>query len=321
MKAAVLHAFGEAPHYEEFPDPVAEQGEQMVTVKAASLTTISKAWAIGSHYDGYKQLPVVCGLDGVGVLENGTRIYTGGSRQPFGMMAERTIVRQSFGASIPDAVDDVTAAALPNPALSSWLPLAYRAQLKPGETVFILGATGIAGKLAIQIAKHLGAGRIIAAGRNRTRLEALREIGADSVVPLDLPDSALTDTLVREALTQRFDVILDYIWGHPAEVLINALTGHDTMAENARIRYISIGSMAGPTAAVPSAALRSSGLELYGSGGGSVSYSAIFETFPKLWALAAEGNLTIETQAIPLADVEQAWGQQDTAGRRMVFIP
>ncbi len=321
MKAAVLHTLGQPPRFEDFPDAEAKLGEAIVRVRAASLKNIDKALASGTHYDRHAQLPVVCGIDGVGVLDDGTRVFCGGCRPPYGMMAERTVVSRAWCLPIPDAVDDVSAAALPNPALSSWLPLVWRAQLKPGETVLIHGATGVAGKLAIQIAKHLGAGRIVAAGRNRRVLETLPDLGADAIISLDQSDRELTSAFVREAGQRRFDVILDYLWGHPTDVLLDALTGHDLKAESERIRLIEIGAMAGPTISLSAAALRSSGIEIYGSGGGSVPPTAILETFPKLWALAAEGALRIDTEPVALADVERAWQRQDVSGRRIVIVP
>src|SRR5262249_7886186 len=138
MKAAVLHTLGKPPRFEDFPDPRPSAGEVIVQVKAASLKNVDKLMASGSHYDSYHELPVVCGVDGVGVLDDGTRVFCGGPRSPYGMMAERTVVSRSWCLPIPDGVDAVTAAALPNPALSSWLPLVWRAQLQPGETVLIL---------------------------------------------------------------------------------------------------------------------------------------------------------------------------------------
>jgi NADPH2:quinone reductase len=311
MKAAVLYALGEPPRFEDFPDPQPRDGEVLVHVRAASLKNIDKAMASGAHYASHRELPAVCGIDGVGVLEDGTRVFCGGCRPPYGMMAGRAVVRRAFCLPIPDGVDDNTAAVLPNPALSSWLPLIWRAKLQPGETVLILGATGVAGKLAIHIAKHLGAGRVVAAGRNEQILETLPSLGADAVLRLDQLD----------ATTERFDVVLDYLWGRPTEVLLGALTRHDVMAESNTVRLIQIGDMAGPTISLSAAALRSSGIEIYGSGGGSVPHTAIFETFPKLWELAAAGNLHIDTEAVPLADIENAWRRNDSAGRRLVIIP
>src|SRR5438876_5366773 len=209
MKAAVLRTLGKPPRFEEFPDPKPSQGEVIVHVKAASLKNIDRMMASGSHYDSHRELPVVCGTDGVGILDDGTRVFCGGSRPPYGMMAERTVVSRTWCLPIPDGVDDVTAAALPNPALSSWLSLVSRAQIKRGETALILGATGVAGKLAIQIAKHLGAGRVVAAGRNEHILETLPDLGADATIALDRLDQELTAAFVREASHKRFDIILD----------------------------------------------------------------------------------------------------------------
>lgn len=320
MKAAVLHTLGKPPRFEDFPDPDRRPNEAKVRVKAASLKNIDKAMANGSHYDSHTELPIVCGIDGVGILDDGTRVFCGGSRPPYGMMAEYTVVPRAWCLPIPDGVDDVTAAALPNPALSSWLPLVWRARLKPGETVLILGATGVAGKLAIQIARHLGAKRVVAAGRNEQVLKTLPELGADATIALDQPDQQLIADFVREAARGHFDIVLDYLWGRPTEVLLAALTGHDLKAESSAIRLVEIGEMAGPTISLSAAALRSSGLELYGSGGGSIPHTAIFETFPQLWALAASGKLRIETEPVALADVEKVW-QREQAGRRVVIIP
>ncbi|HEV8449308.1 MAG TPA: zinc-binding alcohol dehydrogenase family protein, partial [Gemmatimonadaceae bacterium] len=187
MKAAVLHALGSPPHYEDFRDPQPGEKEVVVHVRAASLKNIDKAMANGSHYDAHRELPAIVGVDGVGTLDDGTRVFCGGTRPPYGMMAEQTVVSRVRCLPLPDGVDDDTAAALPNPALSSWLPLVWRAHLQPGETVLILGATGVAGKLAIQIAKHLGAGRVVAAGRNPRVLETLPALGADATIALDQP--------------------------------------------------------------------------------------------------------------------------------------
>jgi len=321
MKAAVLRALGDPPHYEDFPDPQPGPGEVIVNVKAASLKNSDKAMASGSHYDSYRELPVICGIDGVGVLDDGTRVFCGGSRPPYGMMAEQTVVSKAFCLPVPDGVDDNTAAALPNPALSSWLSLVWRAQLKPGETVLILGATGVAGKLAAQIATHLGAGRIVAAGRNKQILATLPDLGADATIGLDQADQELTAAFIREASHRRFDIVLDFLWGHPTEVLLNALTGHDVMAENAALRLIEIGDMAGPTISLSGAALRSSGIEIYGSGGGSIPRTAILDAIPQVWALAASGKLRIDTESVPLTEIENAWRRNDLPGRRLVIIP
>jgi NADPH:quinone reductase-like Zn-dependent oxidoreductase len=319
MKAAVLHTLGKPPRFEDFPEPKPSQGEVIVHVRAAPLKNVDKMMASGSHYDRHRELPVICGLDGVGTLDDGTRVYCGGSRLPYGMMAERTVV--SWSLPIPDARDDVTAAALPNPALSSWLPLVWRTHLEPGETVLILGATGVAGRLAVQIARHLGAGRVVAVGRNREVLKTLPDLGADTTISLDKPDEELVAAFKAEANRKPFDIVLDFLWGHPTEVLLDAVTGRDVRSESRRIRLVEIGEMAGPQISLAAAALRSSGLEIYGSGGGGISYQAIFDTIPQVWALAVSGTLRIDTEGVPLASVENAWLREDVHGRRLVIIP
>jgi len=318
MYAAVLHKLGSSPRFEQFEDPVARDGEVLIKVLAASLKPIDKAMASGAHYASLRELPVVCGVDGIGTLAAGARILFGGPRPPFGAMAEKTVAPRAFCFPLPDGLDDTTAAALPNPAGSSWLPLRWRAQLKPGETVLVLGATGVAGKLAVQIAKILGAGRVIAAGRNPKALESTRSLGADTTIQIDQPRKDLVEAFASAA-KDGIDIVLDYLWGAPTEALVEALTGHDFTAEPRRTRLVEIGASAAPTIALPGEALRSSGLEIYGSGGGSVPRQAIAEAIPEILERAARGDLKVETKKVPLADVETVWNQQED--RRVVLVP
>jgi len=218
MNAAVLHTFDEPPHFEQFSEPVAEDNEVIVHVRAAALKPIEKQMANGSHYAAYRKLPVVCGVDGVGCMDDGTRVFFGGARLPYGSMAQRTVVSRSRCFPIPDNIGDDIAAAVVNPGLSAWGALAWRAQLTPRETVLILGAIGVTGKLAIQTAKLLGAGRVIAAGRNEQVLNTLHDLGADTTIRLDKPGQDLTEAFAREARDTGFDVIIDYLWGLPLKL-------------------------------------------------------------------------------------------------------
>ena len=213
MHAAVLHSLGKTPRFEEFPDPIPGEGEVLLHVCAAALKPVDKQMAGGKHYASPREFPVVCGMDGVGRLEDGTRMFFGGPRRPYGTMAERTVVRRAQCFAIPEGVDDDTAAAIPNPGVSAWLSLKHSAKLASGETVLILGATGVTGKLAVQIAKILGAGRVVAAGRNEGVLSTLRELGADATIGLGKPHPELVETFRHEAGEKGFDVIIDYLWG------------------------------------------------------------------------------------------------------------
>ena len=147
MYAAVLHTIGTAPRYEEFPEPAVsdEDDEAIVHVHAASLKPVDKQLASGSHYASRRELPCVCGSDGVGHLDDGQRVFFGGPRPPYGAMAQRTVVARALTFPVPESLDDESAAALPNPGVSAWLSLDYRAKLVRGENVLILGATGVTG--------------------------------------------------------------------------------------------------------------------------------------------------------------------------------
>ncbi|HWV24158.1 MAG TPA: zinc-binding alcohol dehydrogenase family protein [Thermomicrobiales bacterium] len=316
MRAAVLHHSGEPPKYESFPDPIPNNKEYLIRMRAASLKNIDRMMANGSHYDRSSALPRVVGIDGAGVLEDGTRVYCAGCPSPYGTMAEMTVAPLAL--PIPDEIDDVTAAALPNPTLSSWLALTWRARMQQGAAVLVLGATGVAGRLAVQIARHLGAGRVIGAGRNPESLATLAHLGADATIALDTSDEEL-----RDAFRQKggYDIVLDYLWGHPTEVLLDALTGDDVMAESRHTHIIEIGSMAGPTIQLPAAALRSSDIEISGGGGGSVPHEAIFETFPKLWEAASSGAIHVDCETVALREIESAWNRKIAPGKRMVIVP
>jgi NADPH:quinone reductase-like Zn-dependent oxidoreductase len=322
MNAAVLHNLGQPPRCESFPDPVPGAGEALIEVRAAALKPIDKQMASGAHYASFRTLPAICGTDGVGVLPDGQRVFFPLARPPYGSMAQRTVIPRPRSFPVPDAIDDDTAAAIMNPGLSAWGALVWRAQLAAGETVLILGATGVTGKLAVQTAKLLGAKRVIAAGRNSEILATLPALGADATISLDQPHEKLTEVFAQAAGDTGFDVILDYVWGPPTEALLAAITRQDLRPSATRTRLVEIGESAAPTISLPAAALRSSRLEILGAGTGNAP------TSPEIWMDAirqlldrvAKGELRIETERIPLADVESAWNRNQE-GRRFVVVP
>jgi NADPH2:quinone reductase len=318
MDAAVLHALGKPPHFEPFADPVPGDGEVLVHVRAAALKPVDKQVASGSHYASPREFPVVCGMDGVGCLDDGTRVFFGGPRRPHGAMAQRTVVRRAQCFPVPEALDDAVAAALPNPGMSAWLALNSRAKLARGKSVLILGATGVTGKLAVQISKLLGAGRVIAVGRNRQVLGTLRDFGADAIICLDQPDQDLTRDFAREAGETGFQVIIDYLWGRPTEALLAALTRTEFAAAGPETRLVQAGESAGPTISLPAAVLRSKALTILGTAG-IPSRETLVDAFQQVMAHAASGDLRIDTERVPLADIENAW--QREARTRLVIIP
>ncbi len=315
MYAAVLHGSGETPRYATFAEPSAGEGEAIVHVTAAALKQVEKAMAEGSHYASYRTFPVVCGVDGAGRTDDGTRVFFAGPRAPFGGMAERTVVAKARLFPIPDSIGDATAAALINPGMSAWLSLSWRAQLAAGETVMILGATGVTGKLAVRIARILGAGKIIAAGRNEGSLRALN---ADAIVRLDQSDGEVTESFAQAGPT---DVVIDYLWGRPTELLIAAMAQSGFGAKSKRTRLVEVGESAGSTVSLPAASLRSSGLEIMGAGSGYMPGMATFlEIRDKLLEYAAKGELKIDTRIVPLSEVAEAWGRNQS-GVRLVMTP
>ena len=320
MKAAVLHKLGEAPRFAEFADPVAGAEEVLVRIRAASLKNVERQMASGTHYASPRELPVVCGMDGVGDLEDGTRVFFGGARKPFGAMAERTVAPRAFCFPLPAALDDLTAAALPNPGVSAWLTMTHRGKFTAGETALILGATGVTGQLAVQIAKLHGAKRVVAAGRNQSALTKLRTIGADSTIQLDQSDDALKEEFARAAGDDGFDVIIDYLWGHPTEVLRAAITKSEFAPVKKQTRLVQVGESAGPTISLPAAVLRSTPLTILGTAG-IPPMPVLMDAMEQVLARGARGELRIETEAVPLAEVERAWQQKESSGRRIVLVP
>jgi NADPH:quinone reductase-like Zn-dependent oxidoreductase len=320
MHAAVLHTIGTVPRYEEFPEPLIgdKDREAIVHVHAASLKPVDKQLAGGSHYASRRELPCVCGSDGVGHLDDGRRIFFGGPRPPHGAMAQRTVVPRAFIFPIPENVNDETAAALPNPGVSAWLSLSYRAKLVRGENVLILGATGVTGKLAIQIARLLGAARVVAAGRNQQALNTLHDLGADATISFALPATELSDAFLREAGQTGFQVVIDYVWGGPAEAFLAAITRREFVVVQSETRFVQVGESAAPTITLPAAVLRSTALTILGTAG-IPPRDVLVEAFQQIMAYAAKGDLYIDTERVPLADIDNAW-QRNQPGRRLVIM-
>ncbi len=320
MNAAVVHAFDAPPHYTSFAEPLAGGVEVLVDVIAAGLHPIVKALANGTHYSSPGILPFIPGIDGVGRQQDGTHIYFGISRNPFGTFAERTLASRRLCLPVPEGLDPVTIAGMVNPAMSSWVALTRRARFVAGENVLILGATGVAGQLAVQIAKHLNAQRIVAAGRNREALVKLKELGADAIIPLDQERGSLVSCIRRECAEIGIDVVIDYLWGHPAEAVLEAMSQKGFRHPVSRVRFVQVGESAGKTISLAAAILRSSAIELLGSGFGSASVDEIFQALAGFFQLAARSPLKISIRPAPLRDVEALWNSSEPS-TRLVFLP
>ena len=316
MRAAVVTELGKSPQYLEFPEPVIEAGEQLVHVRAAGLHNLVKALARGSHYAGSNELPFVAGVDGVGTLDSGERVYFIFARRPWGTIAERTPAEKALCVPLPKGISDVDAAAVVNPGMAAWISLKHRARVATGETVVILGATGVAGSLSIQSARLLGAKRIVAVGRS---VELIDAATVDRIICLNDGEEAVSKALAEEAAAG-IDVVIDYIWGRPMELLLEALTKQFNRNQTHPTRLVQIGDMAGKTITLAGSTLRSIDLTLMGSGIGSAPMKRILEAAAELFALVAEGKMTVKTVAVPLDEVNEAWGRVEKARRIVLTI-
>jgi NADPH:quinone reductase-like Zn-dependent oxidoreductase len=319
MNAAVVTNFEEPPHYTEFetPEPVGPD-QVLVEVLAAGLHPRVRSGAGGSHYTSTGALPMIPGIDGVGRRPDGKLVYFVSVDDAIGTMAERALVDLRRAVELPDDTDVVKVAATMNPAMSSWVALRRRVPLQPGQSVLVLGATGNAGTMAIQVAKLLGAGRVIGAGRDAARLEAALAAGADEVVQITADTQATASGLAAAAAD--VDIVVDYLWGEPAQQAMMALL--KARSDRSRLlEWVQIGAVAGPTLELPSVALRSSNLRIQGNGQGAVSTAVYVAELPSLVDEIDAGRIAVSVRAEPLADVERVWIASEVPGQRIVLRP
>jgi NADPH:quinone reductase-like Zn-dependent oxidoreductase len=319
MNAAVVRSFERAPRYERFdtPEPHGKH-EALMDVLAAGLHPRVRSGAAGAHYTSTGRLPMIPGIDGVARSSDGTLRYFLADDGMLGSMAESTVVDLRRSVPLPAGADAVQLAAAMNPAMSSWVALRRRVPLQAGQSVLVLGVTGNAGQMAVQVAAHLGAGRIVGAGRNLERLDAATAMGAHDVVQLtDDPDETVSALAMAAA---DVDLVIDYLWGAPAATAMMALL--KARADRSReLNWIQIGAVAGPAIELPSVALRSANLRLQGNGQGAVSTAAYLAELPSLIDAIDAGTIGLRGKAVPLADVEATWHRKDAPGERTVLVP
>jgi NADPH:quinone reductase-like Zn-dependent oxidoreductase len=319
MKAAVVSSFGTVPRYAEFPVPVpAGDDDMVIDVIAAGLHPRVRSQADGSHYTSTGELPLVPGIDGVGRGADGRLRYFILPDTRLGAMAEQTLIDTRRSIVLPVDADPVAVAAAMNPAMSSWVALRQRVPFQAGQNVLVLGATGNAGQLAVQIAQRLGAGQVIAAGRNAARLAGLPALGATGTVLLDGDAAGVAHRLGQAAADA--DLVIDYLWGEPTSAaMVAVVTGRADRSQP--LTWIEIGSVGGPTAAIPSAALRAARLQIVGSGQGSVSTREILAELPALAQEITGGSFEIGARPSSLTDVGQAWADAARTTQRIVITP
>jgi NADPH:quinone reductase-like Zn-dependent oxidoreductase len=312
---------GEHPEYGEFPEPVVTEGRELVDLVASGIHPVVRSLAGGSHYGSTGSWPLVPGIDAVARTADGALIYTGYVEPPYGTLAERMAVPSALRLALPPGADPVAIAGGVNPGLASWLPLRARLEQTPAlGTVLVLGATGVAGQLAVRNALLCGAVRVVAAGRNPAALEQVSGAGVVTV-PLTGDRGQDVAALGGAFADQPPTLILDFVWGPPAEATFAALQRHGLDEDTADIAYVEIGALAGPEAALPAALLRSRRIRVSGSGAGSASLADIVAEIPHYLELIAGGSIAPPTRVFPLSEVAAAWDAASTSGTRVVIVP
>src|SRR5215207_10860020 len=292
MRAAILDDFGATPRCGEFDAPSPAAGHVVVDVAAAAIHHLDLHKATGTFYMGPPPLPSVVGSDGIGRLPDRRRVYFDASAAPYGSMAERTLVPEDVVFDVDEDVDDATAAALGNTGLGAWLALAWRSGLQPGETVLVLGASGACGSVAVQAAKLLGAGRVVAAARASERLERLLDRCADAVVALDAHDDLAA--ALQDAAGGEVHVTVDTLWGEPALAAMQVAARFG--------RHVEVGNLAGLEIDLAAPAIRSRSLDVRGFSVAHPPPEVRREGFLRLSEHAARGDVVVDLERYPLEE-------------------
>jgi NADPH2:quinone reductase len=317
MRAAMVHALGATPAVEQHPQPARQAGQVLVEMTAAGLNPVDLAIVSGGFYGGHPPLPFTAGREGVGrVLEGdgfaaGSLVYT--IKAATGSLADRFLADESHTWQLPADVDPIVAAALGIAGIAAWVAVEERARVSSGERVLVLGATGTVGSIAVQAARLLGAGRVVAAGRDAERLERARELGADAIVQIG--DDADLEAAFREAFPDGGpDVVIDPLWGAPA--LAAMRTGSMGM------RLVNLGQSAGAESLIPSATVRGKRLEIIGHTVFDTPLDVAERAHHAALRHAHAGNLSVELESSPLDDVAKAWERQRSGPPvKLVIVP
>ncbi len=320
MKAAILHSADSVPVYGDFGEPVAGEGSEIVDFVAGGIHQLTRSAATGRHYGADGVFPVIPGLNAVARTAGGELVFTSSGPPPFGTFAERIASPGAMRFPLPDGAPPEAVAGGVNPGMASWLPLNARlAEAGTLGTVLILGVTGISGFLAVQNARLLGATRVVGAGRSLPGLERAAAAGAQAAAltgDRDTDAGVLAGALAGDAP----GLVLDFVWGSVAETAFRALGRRGFSEDSADIKYVQIGALAGPEAAVPSSLLRSRKLTISGSGAGSVAAADIRTQIPAYIQLIADGSVQVPFRTFPLSDISAAWTASTESGPRVVLV-
>lgn len=319
MRAAVINEIGQVPRVGDVEDPDRPAGQALIRVIAAAINPLDLAIASGRYYGGTPEVPYVPGTEGVGTVVEADSVAAGTrvrfeARSGNGSLAERALATEDTLIELPEGTDDDLAAAIGVAGLAAWLALEWRGKLEDGETVLVLGASGAVGQIAVQAAKHLGAGRIIAAARNTDGLRRSRELGADATVELRGQSVAELSDQFREAAGGELDLVIDPLWGEPAVAALQALRTEG--------RLVNLGQSAGGEVVISSASVRSRMRSILGHANRMTPPGVRRDAYLTLLGEATTGRLRVDFEVLPLDEIARAWERQaDSPHRKIVVRP
>ncbi len=323
MPAAVLRQHAAPPEHTLWPIPRRKKGQALIRVTAAPISPLDLLCASGTSYFGPPHLPYVPGTQGVGIVEESEALTPGqrvwfscdaGMKPGDGSMAQYCVINEAAALVLPDQVEDDLAAALGLSAIAAWMALTWRGRLQPGEVVLVLGASGAVGQVAVQAARLLGAGRVVAATRDEAARERALLQGADAVVDLTGDNVEEISWRIAAACGGPLHLVIDPVWGLPAEAAVRVLAAEG--------RLINIGSAAGPAACFESAILRSRLHVILGYTNNALTPEQKAAALSEILEHAAAGRCTVEREKVPLAHAAEAWQRQAASARRkLILVP
>jgi NADPH2:quinone reductase len=310
MKAAVISELGRPPEISARPEP---SGQAIYEVSAVALNPVDINVGAGRYFGGHPELPYIPGCEGIGRAPGGTRVYLFGdglglSRD--GLLAERGAVRAGLVIPVPSAVPDEIAAACGIAGMAGWMSVAWRAPVRKDDRVLVLGATSTVGLVATQVAKLLGAERVVAVGRNPDRLKRAAELGADATVNLEEDDLAAAFKEAAGGDGPTF--IVDTLWGAPAAAAIQAAP--------LGWRLVQLGQSAGAEVTLTSAAIRGKMGEIYGYTDFALPASTFREQYLRLVGHAAAGEIVFDIETYPFERLAEAWERQAAGANAKLVV-
>ncbi|SDH09276.1 quinone oxidoreductase family protein [Microbacterium pygmaeum] len=306
MRAIQVTEFGgpEVLVLAEVPRPQPGPDDVLIAVERAGINYADTHQAENSYLAG-SSLPMIPGGEVVGRAADGRRVVAlvdGGGYAEYAVASER----QTF--AVPDGVDDLSALALLVQGATAWLLLSHTTRLQAGESVVVHAAAGGVGTLAVQLARRLGAGRVIATASSAHKRELAVSLGADTAI--DAASENLTEAIREANGGRRVDVILDMTGGRTTDQSVAAL------APFGRLAFYGMASRRSPTPIAPASLLSHStsisGMWLPHAFGVPGLMPHVME---ELFALVADGSLrVIAGGEYPLAEARRA--HEDLRSRR-----